>query len=305
MALVAGLVPSGEEEDLPLPRDLYSEVSGPGESARPLGSLRWSGSSDPWWGEEQDPAPQAPPEKEHFDPPHGSWAGAANHFSGDAWKNYVWDDYLATPAVLLPLGLGVSAAVISHWDKTIQAHWVGVLGAKDSTYSDAGQYILLGSSILLGLFLPGEGRNWWDEAWTIGEALGMASLTSLVLKTAVNRARPGMTPGTTDGTRSFPSGHATLAFTSAALIERNNGLAVGLPAYGLAAFTGFERVEEGFHWPSDVLAGAAVGVLWASLVDHLHWGSEGKGGIARPPVDLKVGFVDGLHGFDLELLVRF
>ena len=34
------------------------------------------------------------PEDEPFNPPHGSWAGAGRHFSGEAWKEYVWQDYL-------------------------------------------------------------------------------------------------------------------------------------------------------------------------------------------------------------------
>ncbi len=128
----------------------------------------------------------------------------------------------------------------------------------------------------------------------------MAALMDWVLKTTMKRSRPS------GGHYLFPSGHATSAFTAATLIERNSGLPFGLPAYGLAAFTAFERVEEGDHFPSDVLAGAAVGTLWASVVDHLHWGSgPGEGGIARPPVDVKIGFVDGLHGFTLELMLQF
>jgi membrane-associated phospholipid phosphatase len=264
------------------------------------GTFRWSGFSDPWPQEKGAPSGAPHQEGAPFDPPHGSWAGAGNHFSCKAWKNYVWDDYLLTPAILLPLGLGISAAAISHWDKQILKQWEGATGDK-GWYSDAGNYTLIGSSIILGLLLPGEGRNAWDEGWTIAESFGLSYITDYILKISVQRPRIG-----SSGTHSFPSGHATSAFTAATLIERNSGLAFGIPAYGLAAFTAFQRVEEGRHYPSDVLAGAAIGTFWASVVDHLHWGSgPGTGGIARPPVDLKVGFVDGLHGFDLELLVRF
>jgi len=254
---------------------------------------------------QESPSHDSPQDKRVFEPPHGSWAGVANHFSGKAWKEYVWEDYLTEPAVLLPVGLAVSAAAISHWDKTLAQHWQGVLGAHRS-YSDIGQYTLIGAVVLTGLFLPGEGRNWWDEAWTIGESYGAASLTTYALKTAVKRPRPGHTPGTGVGTHSFPSGHSTSAFTAATLIERNSGLGLGLPAYGLAAFTAFERVEEGHHFPSDVLAGAAIGTLSASIFDYLHWGKGPQGGgIARPSVDARVGFVDGLHGFDLEVAILF
>ncbi len=225
-----------------------------------------------------------------------------NHFSGQAWKDYVWDDYLATPQILLPVGLGISAAAISHWDKPLQRHWLGLLGHHRS-YSDIGNYTLIGAVILDGILLPGEGRNGWDEAWTIGEAYGASSLTVYLLKTAVQRPRPGRGGGV--GTQSFPSGHSSSSFTAATLIERNSGPLLGVPAYGLAAFTAFERVEEGHHYPSDILAGAAIGTFFASVIDSLHWGSgTGVGGIARPP-EAKVGFLDGLHGVTLELSFSF
>src|SRR5205823_4854320 len=142
------------------------------------------------------------------------------------------------------------------------------------------------------------GRTWWDEWWTIGEAYGAASLTTYLAKTGVKRPRPGKSPGTGIGTHSFPSGHSTSAFTAATLIEANSGPAFGLPAYGLAAFTAFERVEEGRHFPSDILAGAAIGTLSAGIFDALHWGSGTQGGIARPSDKLALD-MDGLKGFTL------
>ena len=78
-------------------------------------------------------------------------------------------------------------------------------------------------------------------------------------KTEVKRPRPGSAPGTGAGTHSFPSGHSTSAFTAATLIERNSGPLLGLPAYGLAAFTAFERVEEGRVVVSDQDADPGVG----------------------------------------------
>ena len=165
----------------------------------------------------QDPGPQEakpspPPRKglEEFQLPHHSWEDAyKSHFSGKAWREFVWDDYLTQPEVLLPLGLAVSAGAISHWDRRLQSRWYGVLGNR-GYYSDVGQYTMIGAVVLMGVFLPGEGRNWWDECWTIGEAYGAASLTTFVLKEGVKRPRPGSTPSIGIGTHSFPSGHANL-----------------------------------------------------------------------------------------------
>src|SRR5262249_51370958 len=160
-----------------------------------------------------------------FGPSPGSATGFDDHLSHKAWKEYVWGDYLSQPAVLLPLGLGISAAAISHWDRRLESHWYGALGAR-GYYGDAGQYTLIGAVCLIGILLPGEGRTTWDEAWTIGEAFAAASLTTFSLKTMVMRPRPGGGPGAGVGTHSFPSGHSTAAFTSATLIECNSGPAL-------------------------------------------------------------------------------
>jgi hypothetical protein len=96
-----------------------------------------------------------------------------------------------------------------------------------------------------------------------------------------------------------------MGFTGATLLEQNSGPAFGLPAYGLAAFTAFERVEAGRHFPSDVLAGAAIGTLSAGIIDALHWGGgAGKGGIASHSVACDLD-VNGLHSFALQVSIGF
>jgi hypothetical protein len=158
---------------------------------------------------------------------------------------------------------------------------------------------MIGATALIGVGLPGEGRNSWDEFWTVTESFAVSTLTSSALKLGIARSRPSY------GTGSFPSGHATLAFTGATLIDRNSSVFLGAPAYALASFTGFERVEAGRHYPSDVLAGAAVGTLSAALIDALHWGSgPGTGGIAGHSVACSVD-VQSLHEFLLEVIVGF
>jgi membrane-associated phospholipid phosphatase len=67
---------------------------------------------------------------------------------------------------------------------------------------------------------------------------------------------------------SFPSGHATLAFATAA------ALAIFLPRwragfYIVAAMVAAERVLENAHYVSDVVAGALVGWICAQLIARL------------------------------------
>jgi len=300
--------PEPEEEG---ERDLIRRLSFvSGSPSVPGGPSRWF-PRDATEGPSQDrnppPSPPAPPPQDapgDFRPPHHSVEDAyETHFSAKAWKEFVWEDYLTQPEVLLPAGLAVSAAAISHWDRRLQSHWFGVLGNR-GYYSDAGLDTLIAAVVLTGVLLPGEGRNWWDEAWTIGEAFGASSLTTFMLKSSVQRPRPGATSATGVGTHSFPSGHSQGAFTAATLMEQNSGPLWGLPAYGLAAFTAFERVEEGRHFPSDILAGAAIGTLSAGIFDSLHWGKGGEGGIARPSMKVALD-MDGLRSGALSLTFGF
>jgi diacylglycerol kinase family enzyme/membrane-associated phospholipid phosphatase len=107
-------------------------------------------------------------------------------------------------------------------------------------------------------------------------SLGLASLTiNTIGKRSVRRARPVLDPvplvrqlKRQPITTSFPSGHAASAAAFA------TGVALESPAWGaavapLAFSVAASRVYTGVHFPSDVLAGAALGVGAAFLVRRL------------------------------------
>lgn len=90
------------------------------------------------------------------------------------------------------------------------------------------------------------------------------------LKAAFERPRPELWPRILAAPRdaSFPSGHAVASATFyplAALLvarRRSSGRAVAWgAAVALALFVGIGRLYLGVHWPSDVLAGWALGAL--------------------------------------------
>lgn len=71
----------------------------------------------------------------------------------------------------------------------------------------------------------------------------------------VGRDRP-------DGTNySFPSGHSATAFASATVLQRRLGWKAGIPAYAVASYVAASRVQMQRHYLSDVLMGAAVGIV--------------------------------------------
>lgn len=117
------------------------------------------------------------------------------------------------------------------------------------------------------------------DLWLLSKAKGLGVEGSAVLLTE------GVTHAlkiTTDRTRpngenqsSFPSGHASGAFALATLTSRNldslslpDGARLGLQAtsYAVAGSVAWARVEAHKHFPSDVLAGAAIGHFISAFI---------------------------------------
>ncbi|MGO4525694.1 phosphatase PAP2 family protein [Microvirga sp. 2MCAF35] len=127
-------------------------------------------------------------------------------------------------------------------------------------------------------------------------------LISTGLKMGFERPRPDLVPHATRVyTASFPSGHAMLSaityLTLGALLARvEKSRRVSAFLMGLAIIVtllvGISRVYLGVHWPSDVLAGWAVGAAWASLcwfvaLQLQRQGQVEKPGETAPPSDAK------------------
>ena len=62
---------------------------------------------------------------------------------------------------------------------------------------------------------------------------------------------------------SFPSGHTTAAFASAWVMFRQLPKKIGIPALVYAFLMAFSRLYFGVHYPTDVLGGIVLGVLYA------------------------------------------
>ncbi|MEO0084210.1 MAG: phosphatase PAP2 family protein [candidate division WOR-3 bacterium] len=89
--------------------------------------------------------------------------------------------------------------------------------------------------------------------------------TTLLLKGIVNRQRPiSSKQKVSRWNSSFPSGH-TANYFSLATVYSAKYHKYAIPLYGFGVLVGLARIYQGEHYPSDVLAGAAIGIGFGYL----------------------------------------
>ncbi len=130
----------------------------------------------------------------------------------------------------------------------------------------AGVWIVLG----LGSAVADERRR---GRWLTASAVGPAAVVvNYGIKVAVGRERPLIEDhpalAKAPSKLSFPSAHATSALASATALGRVEPRARA-PLYALAAAICLCRPYLGMHYPSDVLAGAALGIAIGAAVPGL------------------------------------
>ncbi len=129
-------------------------------------------------------------------------------------------------------------------------------------------------SFIVGLVISSLGWLWWKHKRTEAQLFAIASLGALVLNAGLKLffAKPRPTLWNyliTEKSFSFPSGHALgsmviygfLAYLLASQFPKFS-LPIYTAAVGLIAAIGLSRLYLGVHWPTDVLAGYAIGFLW-------------------------------------------
>jgi undecaprenyl-diphosphatase len=137
-------------------------------------------------------------------------------------------------------------------------------------YVNAAELLFAGMLVAAFVFVGGHRRRRTRRAAAAaGLSAGGALAIAHVLSSVVDRPRPFVAdPGGVHlfvrhaADPGFPSDHATAAFAIAtALMLRNR--AWGAVVLAFATVLGVGRVAMGVHYPSDVLAGAALGSLTA------------------------------------------
>ena len=137
------------------------------------------------------------------------------------------------------------------------------------------------------------GHNWPRFIVNTGASVVVAFGVKTVLKKAVKEERPDHSDN-----KSFPSGHASMAFAAARSIDkefRRESIWIPIAGYAAATAVGVERVVNKHHHWYDVVAGAGIGFGAAELTWWLSDLCFGKGsnvvvGSSGNTVDLTYNF---------------
>jgi membrane-associated phospholipid phosphatase len=115
-------------------------------------------------------------------------------------------------------------------------------------------------------------RRWWNDLrLLVAATAGILVIIDLALKPLFDRSRPPDKLLDVDG-RSFPSGHAAgaVAFYGAMLVilaahypHLRRPLAIGASLW--VALVWLSTLYARAHWPTDLLAGGAVGLAWLTV----------------------------------------
>lgn len=187
------------------------------------------------------------------------------------WQSREWLILTASTAALAGLSLADESLSDSARDRGPTS---GFAGDVYNQFGGAGSFLVLGGFYLAGAIgKDSKAKNVCLDG--LSASLIAAGMITPVLGTLVGRERPTDDQGAYlfhpfEG-RAFPSGHTSQAFAVASVIATSyDQFWVKAAAYGLATMTAWERVRRGKHFPTDVVAGAAIGTLVGRSVVHFN-----------------------------------
>lgn len=132
-------------------------------------------------------------------------------------------------------------------------------GGPFSTWGKVGDMTLvMAPAYALGLTIAAHDL---DGTLQLGESVVAAQLLSEGIKAMKLEERPNH-----EDKKSFPSGHAAGAFSSAMFVHKRYGFKYAIPPYIMSLVTGYARVRSEAHYWHDVAGGAAISALFTWIL---------------------------------------
>ena len=174
------------------------------------------------------------------------------------------------------LGIGAGAAAIAYpFDDDVNEALLDADGLRN--FFKPGKYLgyawvqggaAVGLYVVGRYFMEPETGTHTNKVSHLGFDLLRANLVTQALtygiKVSVRRDRP------TGECCAFPSGHASMTFATAAVLERHFGYRASWPMFAIAGYVATSRLTDNRHFLSDVLFGSALGMAagWTVVGRH-------------------------------------
>jgi membrane-associated phospholipid phosphatase len=206
------------------------------------------------------------------------------------------------PAAAIGAGLaGAATAIDTETVEFFDRNHMKTFGSVGSTIGGTGAV----AGLAIGVFSAGRifpGDRFRSATYDASQAMLITTAYTFAIKAATHRERPD-----DSNNQSFPSGHASIAFSWATVLERHYGWRGGVPAYAMASLIATSRLAHRKHYLSDIIAGATLGHLVGRTVVRCNSrpavGVPAKPVVPSPQTLLMPTF--DRHGAGMELTVLF
>ena len=211
-----------------------------------------------------DPSPQDPQHPvatgEEQSKPTRGFVGALVHNLVDDTKHIP----RRNSAYFLAAGTALALAVHPE-DNQINRHLVGSNVADKlfipGKYIGATETVLGAAAATYIIGRRGESNRVQHLGMDLIESTILAEGITQLIKISVRRDRPAFPDGSRYSGYAFPSGHATVTFAAATVLQQHLGWHTGVPIYLVATYVGMSRLHDNRHFASDVAFGAMDGII--------------------------------------------
>lgn len=174
---------------------------------------------------------------------------------------------LASTRPLTILGIGAIAAAAAH---VADPSMTSMLATERASFLRPGETIGSARMQLAAAVVTFAAGHVTGNAKVTAVGADLVS-ANIVAQTLTGAVKMSVRRGRPDGTQfSFPSGHTSVSFASATVLQRHFGWKAGVPAYAVASYVAASRIHDKRHFLSDVAFGAAVGIVsgWTVTMGH-------------------------------------